>query len=300
MGGEAVNPGRFLYCAIGNSKHRSTLRELCRFAEKAGNDVEVLAVVEPASRWDRLAHPEYVDRVQNEDVEGWKRAFVRWKRDLPQIVDCSVEVGSLAKSVVEAIGTSEPEALVLAAPESRHDIAMTQRLMRISPCPVWILRPTRAKHLRILAAVNPEPDELDLNLAIMAGATRMADELDAELYLFSAWELYGEQTMRRSAFIHTTVEEFDDMYSLREEVTRRGVNELAEMTPDPGRWNQLVSNGMAAPEILDAVRSNRINMLVMGTIGRSGLNGILMGNTAEEVAETVRCSLYSVRVTEKK
>jgi universal stress protein E len=38
-----------------------------------------------------------------------------------------------------------------------------------------------------------------------------------------------------------------------------------------------------------------VNLLVMGTIGRIGLPGFFIGNTAEDVLNVVRCSVLAVK-----
>ncbi len=40
---------------------------------------------------------------------------------------------------------------------------------------------------------------------------------------------------------------------------------------------------------------NRIDLLVLGTIGRSGIAGLLMGNTAERILNKVECSVLAVK-----
>ena len=50
--------------------------------------------------------------------------------------------------------------------------------------------------------------------------------------------------------------------------------------------------GRIVPEF---VRAHRINLLVMGTVARTGLPGLIMGNTAEQVLDAVRCSVIAVK-----
>ena len=39
----------------------------------------------------------------------------------------------------------------------------------------------------------------------------------------------------------------------------------------------------------------RIQLLVMGSVGRSGIDGLIVGNTAEQVLGKVNCSLLVVK-----
>ena len=47
--------------------------------------------------------------------------------------------------------------------------------------------------------------------------------------------------------------------------------------------------------ILDEVKQRDPDLLVMGTLSRGGIAGLLVGNTAEKVLERVDCSLLTVK-----
>lgn len=56
----------------------------------------------------------------------------------------------------------------------------------------------------------------------------------------------------------------------------------------------LVMEGDFADAILDAARDNKINVIVMGTHGRRGLDKILMGSVAEKVLRSSEVPLFIV------
>jgi nucleotide-binding universal stress UspA family protein len=39
----------------------------------------------------------------------------------------------------------------------------------------------------------------------------------------------------------------------------------------------------------------QIDLIVMGTVGRSGISGLFIGNTAEKVLQKVDCSVLAVK-----
>jgi nucleotide-binding universal stress UspA family protein len=43
------------------------------------------------------------------------------------------------------------------------------------------------------------------------------------------------------------------------------------------------------------VRKRKIDLLVMGTICRTGIPGFIIGNTAEKVLDTINCSVLTVK-----
>jgi universal stress protein E len=47
--------------------------------------------------------------------------------------------------------------------------------------------------------------------------------------------------------------------------------------------------------VCELIAKARINLLVMGTIARTGLPGVLIGNTAEKVLDSVHCSVVAIK-----
>ena len=48
----------------------------------------------------------------------------------------------------------------------------------------------------------------------------------------------------------------------------------------------------AIPRFLD---HNKINMMVMGTVSRTGIPGFVIGNTAENIVRKIKCSLLAMK-----
>lgn len=284
-----------LFCPVGDARHHASLRDTCSYAKVRNSSVFVLAVVEEPGAWDRLAHSDHVERIERDRYSAWSATVNRWAKEFDEVTQVEVRIASTAKAIVEHAVDINASKIILSMAYDREDLSIAKRVMRLTARPVWVMRPTRAKSRRILAAVNPEIAELDLNLEIMDAAAQLAEDLDASLVLMTSWELYGEQTMRRSAFLKTPAPQFHDLFELREQISKRGLEELVAVSSKPAAWALHLEKGPPAPSILRAANNHRSNLLVMGTVGRSGLNGLLMGNTAEHVLDGARCSVYSVR-----
>jgi nucleotide-binding universal stress UspA family protein len=56
-----------------------------------------------------------------------------------------------------------------------------------------------------------------------------------------------------------------------------------------------VGVGKPAEEILRVAREEEVDLIVMGTHGRTGLRHLLLGSVAEEVARHAPCPVFSVR-----
>jgi len=56
-----------------------------------------------------------------------------------------------------------------------------------------------------------------------------------------------------------------------------------------------VHTGVAFVEIVDYVRAEKIDLVVMGTHGRGGLEHILLGSVAEKVVRRAPCPVLTIR-----
>ena len=53
--------------------------------------------------------------------------------------------------------------------------------------------------------------------------------------------------------------------------------------------------GEAEDVVPDFVRTHEVDVVVMGTVGRTGVPGFLIGNTAEKILADVECSVLAVK-----
>lgn len=60
-------------------------------------------------------------------------------------------------------------------------------------------------------------------------------------------------------------------------------------------WEMTITSGMPFLEIIRYARENDIDLIVIGTHGRSGVEHIIFGSTAEKVVRKAPCPVLSVR-----
>ena len=181
-----------------------------------------------------------------------------------------------------------------------------KHLMRKCPCPVWIIKPTeRYKYLRILAAVDQDPEEPakdTLNRQILEMSTSMALAEYSEAHIVHAWEVFGESLLTSHKFNFSEAE-FEAM--LEEEATgrRRWLKNLVknyDTSSDPNSADVLdlhlhVVKGPAQFVVSDLARELAVDLVVMGTVARTGIDGFFMGNTAESILGQLNCSVLTIK-----
>jgi nucleotide-binding universal stress UspA family protein len=77
----------------------------------------------------------------------------------------------------------------------------------------------------------------------------------------------------------------------------RAVEELARLRPaDPAvRVDRVTSMGDPAERILATAQAARVDLIVMGTHGRTGVGRLLLGSVAETVLRKANCAVLTVK-----
>lgn len=172
-------------------------------------------------------------------------------------------------------------------------------LMRKCPCPVWIIKDAiGAQSRHILAAVDPDPADTDrnaVNQTVMDLATTLAERDGARLDVVNVWRLPEEVTLRSGRFAIPAYE-VDRILDAERRKSAAALEALTDAYPDPdGRREVFHVKGLPGEVIPSHVARRGIDTLVMGTLGRSGVKGFFMGNTAETILGRVSCSLVTVK-----
>ena len=232
----------------------------------------------------------------------------------------------LGHLVVEARGTTETEVIVMIGEpflevirhvlEYGHDLVVlgepeaddasepplssgTMKVLRKCPTPVLVMRPTPIAGARILALVDPDPSDPvrdGLNDVVLELASAMARRQHGELHVGHAWTLEEEATLRTSPFVELPSRLVDVMVNDTRTVHGDQLTALAQRhdLDDVGASLHLVSGrpGVVLPRLAERLE---IGLIVMGTVGRTGLQGLIMGNTAETILRSVHCSVLAVK-----
>ncbi len=147
-----------------------------------------------------------------------------------------------------------------------------------------------------MAAVNPDQEELELNRRILELAASMTELNGGELHVVHAWSLVGESTMRSSAFARTPSSQVDELVEIERAARACALDELiSDPAVTAAPWQQHLVKGSAADVVPELAAKHKINLLVMGTVGRTGLSGLVMGKPAECISADVDCSVIAVK-----
>ncbi|MFN8625129.1 MAG: universal stress protein [Candidatus Binatia bacterium] len=92
--------------------------------------------------------------------------------------------------------------------------------------------------------------------------------------------------------------------TLLQEQWRAAEAQLAQIAADLKKHGRpvraLTKRGSPAQVIVDTARRGGVDLIVMGTHGRTGLAHALLGSVAERVVRTARCAVLTVRYSARK
>lgn len=172
-------------------------------------------------------------------------------------------------------------------------------LMRKCPCPVWMIKPSKRKqYARILAAVDTDPAEkenAELNALIFDLAASLARQEDSELHILHVWSMKYEN-MLRSGRVHFPKPEVDKMVRDTRKLHKERFHELLGQYDFQGVKTKVhLLKGEAGDVVPDVAHKKRVELVIMGSVARTGIPGFFIGNTAEKTLSRVDCSVLTVK-----
>lgn len=174
--------------------------------------------------------------------------------------------------------------------------SMAQSLLRVCPCPVWMLKPqVHGDFDQVLAAIDIDADDethQQLNSEILSLASAIADRDNAKLHVVSVWDMWMEQSLRR----RTGDAEVDEALAKREASVKQRLDELLHQPKqDVDQVEVHLLRGTASTKIMEVADQVAADLVVMGTVCRTGVAGFLIGNTAETLLSKITCSVLAVK-----
>lgn len=191
------------------------------------------------------------------------------------------------------------------------------RLLRKSPCPVWLVQPkglqsVAPKSRKVLAAIDVndmyKSDELEvrkeLNLKVLETAYSLAISEDVDLHVVSVWAAPFETSLA-SGFIRESAENIEAYVADIEAKFNHNLDALideanalfgASEEPKVVAKTALIKG---SPDTMIAQYAQEIeaNLVIMGTVARRGIAGLVMGNTAESILDQLEQSVVAVKPT---
>jgi len=226
------------------------------------------------------------DLLEDYDTQGLAIEIkVVWhNRPFEAIIECAIAGGH--DIIVKATHPREGLASLFFTPTDWH-------LLRKAPCLVLLVKehqwPSGGKVLAAIHTTGEHDHHCSLNNRITATALKFAQCLNADVHLVNAFP-------GAPITIAAEIPEFDSS-NYREAIAANHQQALREHAePFAIAESKLhVEEGLPEQVIPSLAEQLDAELVVLGTIGRTGFTAALLGNTAEHVIERINCDLLAVK-----
>lgn len=170
------------------------------------------------------------------------------------------------------------------------------RLLRECPCAVWLVAPaTTPRYKHVLGCVDTSTgDKLDaeLNDKVYESATLVSKYHGAQLSFVHAWSISGEELLHG----RMRPEEFEEMRRKSRDQVEALLDKFLQVHGSGVRENNVHMLKGEAPAVIPAFADEKaVDLVVMGTVARSGAAGMIIGNTAERILNSIECSVLALK-----
>lgn len=160
------------------------------------------------------------------------------------------------------------------------------QIIRNSRKPVWIVKKGAAPQLKkILCPV----DFSDSSERALKNAVHLARQFEAQLTVLHVIKPPSGIYLKMTAVVK------EERKKAKEVHVSEFENFLKRFDFHRVKWEKAVEEGNPAEEILAFVSRFQPDLMVMGTVGRTGLDRILIGSVAEKVSRELPCSTILVK-----
>jgi nucleotide-binding universal stress UspA family protein len=292
---------KVLFFADPAGTNDTALQRALDLAERQGARLTVVDVVEPipdeVGRGLRNWSTEQLARLLREERGAELELIAERARERNLRTEVRILTGSPFLEVIREVLRGGHDLLIKGTTPAPGLDSTDMHLMRKCPIPLWVIKGHYGTApFRIMAAVDPDPEApTALNHKILDLAHSLALREGAELHVVHAWHVAGEHILR-SGRAHMPMNEVEAVMTGVEQSHRSGLDDLlAGYARRKVRAVPHLLHGDPAEAITEFATDQEIDLIVMGTVARTGLAGFFIGNTAETVLEKVDCSVLAVK-----
>lgn len=169
-------------------------------------------------------------------------------------------------------------------------------LMRDCPCPVLVIKPkVRKDHPLILAAVDPDPvnSTRDAINRMIVDYTLSIEQTfkKCEIHFIHAWDINEGIVSKVGGQAEIKAMSYRERQHRRELVD----NLLDQYNWDNNKPKVHILKGSPKKLIPKLAKELNAGLVVLGTICRTGIPGLVVGNTAETVMHNLECSILAIK-----
>ncbi|WP_208349595.1 universal stress protein [Pseudaestuariivita rosea] len=298
---------RILFVFTGQARDQITFAQARTLAQTHQAELIIMGVIE-----DPVSHPALPDitglshkQIRDHLVQDLHDEILETLEIRENDIPVEVGFGKLFFETIRYVLRHDID-LVLKSAESHHGLpgyfftSTDQHLLRKCPCPVWLqTRDQMPATQTAIAAVDVVPDgSCDaLNARILQTAVDCVSSGPAEIHLTHIWQapeagmlwLWSntpDPGYARQKYIRDIQDEHE-----------RALDQLIanQKTPPGISIIPQLHEGFARQKLVTLTNDLNADLLIIGSIARSGVPGVIIGNTAEDIINSTDCSVVTVK-----
>jgi universal stress protein E len=248
----------------------------------------------PTARYDLLfGQSEQFQEEMREEAQARMRFLIAKLHAEDRDITCRTLLGDPALAIIHAVQQDKHDLVLvgtrkLTTWEQVFVGSTTKRLLRKCPAPVWTVKVEASTAPNSIMAAT-DFSETSLLAALLA--RQIANQIGTQLHLV--------HIVDSKDLPDNVIERLAPNGILREEiaiVARSRMDDFVNLLGDATHSLQThIGWGIPSEKISQMANSLRFDLLVLGTIGRGGIKGVLLGNTAERVIDTCNCNILAVK-----
>ncbi|MGF1680291.1 universal stress protein [Photobacterium minamisatsumaniensis] len=301
-----MNLSRLLVPIAPDQSINQLFHQAFKSANQRSSHVTLLTVIEELAELKEIAH------YSSKTLDALNRATTAYQDTLKQHVQSlskqypniqfhtHIRIGIPFIEILKEAKDSNASMIVIDSHREEKDKACqrgssTLNLMRKSEVPIWSLSLDSTNVNHIVAAIDlTNQDDDEFNARIVALGIEFCSVAGAELTLCHAWRLESEGFLRKW-------NGYDDLdiallsEKMRSERIERLNSLLMPHASSPIVQHVKLLEGEPRDILPSYIADNDIDLVILGSLSRTGVAGFLMGNTAESMVNKLNCSVLTLK-----
>lgn len=269
-----------------NRENKEQLEAAIKIAKEFHSEVTLLYVLP-----DQEVHPDVEELLTKYVQESFNKVILALQAEQVSCTKPIFEKGGPVNKILE-VATDQNANLILAGSGTKDEKekfklgTTVEKLIQLSDIPVWVIKAGEKTEIKnIICPVDfSDPAKRALRNAIL-----LSNNFHATLHILGVVEPFFTTSPRIDYDPQLENEELQqqfeqNMKDFLSDFSLKGVNYVVD-----------VAIGIPHDKILKTIRKNEIDLLVMGTNGRSGVSRMLMGSVTEKVIRELPCSFVTTK-----
>ena len=280
----------------------TAVRYCQQLSEALDAKISVVDILPPVSdRWNHFLRSKYDldtgEEIRQERVKELQEFLESKNVDWPVVVKRGTALIEISRLAVE----SHCELVV--KPQLDEDSHMfgslAKQLVRKCPTAVLLVKTSgKGKLQSIMAAIDPDPnfeEQEALNKSVLQLANALSSTIKGSLSVAAAWTIFAESYLRGPR-MQISDAEFTELESDEKKKHHDMLLSLGKSIGIELKEEELfLTKGLPNLAVPYAAKKAKTDILVMGSIGRVGVPGLLIGNTAEKIIDSMKCSVLTLK-----